>query len=128
MWQAAQAARGRRSGGTRAQRVRAALRDPAALLLVAERRRRGRSGVLLAELAARRRRRLLEVVLVAVAPSAQRQGVGTALVRSLTERYPRVRAEVGPGDEAALGPLLAAGLRPADGAGLLGVRLETQPS
>jgi ribosomal protein S18 acetylase RimI-like enzyme len=116
VWQAAQAARGRRSGGTRAQRVRAKLRDPRALLLVAE--RDGRPvGMLLAELARADDGAgpvvpgLLHLSMLFVAPDAQRAGVGTALLRALTDRYPRVQVWTGADNTAALALYAAAGFR-----------------
>ncbi|MCW2607428.1 MAG: family N-acetyltransferase [Frankiales bacterium] len=115
VWQAAQADRGRRSGGTRTQRVRASLRSRDALLLVAER-DDAVVGVLLAGLARDDDGRLvpglLEVSLLAVVPRAQRSGAGRALLDGLLARYPRVAAWVDPDDLPALGVLGAAGLRP----------------
>jgi ribosomal protein S18 acetylase RimI-like enzyme len=96
VWQAAQAERGRRSGGTRAQRTRAKLRAPDALLLVAVR-EDDVVGMLLAELAraddgaGRPVPGVLHLSMLFVAPAAQRTGVGRALLDALVARYPRVQ-------------------------------------
>lgn len=111
VWQAAQADRGRRSGGTRAQRLRTRLRGRDALPLVAER-DGAVVGVLLAEIAGG----ALEVGLVAVHPDAQRGGVGRALVDALLARFPHAVARPGEGDEAGVALLRAAGFTdPGDG-------------
>ena len=124
VWQAAEAGGGRRSGGTRAQRVRMRLRSPAALLLVADQRdvdqdegsSGGRTarpvGVLLAELD---RVHGLVVELLAVAPPAQRTGVGRALLGALLARYPSAVVRVAPDDVPALALLGAAGLERVEG-------------
>ena len=116
VWQAAEAGAGRRSGGTRAQRVRARLRSPAALLLVAERdggdgRTPTPVGVLLAELD---RTHGLVVALLAVDPPAQCTGVGRALLEALLSRYPSAAARVASDDVASLGLLAAVGLEQVD--------------
>ena len=100
LWQVHEAQRGRRSGGARAQRVRARLRAPGALLLVAERDARV-EGVLLAELV-RDAAAPLEVGLLAGAPEPVE-----ALLEALTARYPHVQAWT---DEP--GGYLAAGFAP----------------
>ncbi|MCW2778734.1 MAG: Acetyltransferase domain, partial [Frankiales bacterium] len=88
----------------------ARLRAPDALLLVAE--QDGVvAGVLLAGLArdddGRPLPGVLELELLAVAPPAQRTGVGTALLAALLARYPRLQAWTGPD---ATGVLARAGL------------------
>ena len=118
VWQAAQAARGRRSGGARAQRVRAKLRDPLALLLVAEGDDGRPVGVLLAELGREDGGRgvvvpgLLHLSMLFVHPSTRRQGVAVALLSALTDRYPWVTAWAGADDAAALAACARAGFSP----------------
>jgi ribosomal protein S18 acetylase RimI-like enzyme len=97
--------------------VRAKLRDPKALLLVAE--DDGRPvGMLLAELARADDGAgavvpgLLHLSMLFVHPAAQRRGVGTALLRALTDRYPRVQVWTGADNDAALALFAAAGFRP----------------
>ncbi len=109
MWQAALAADGRRSGGTRAQRLRARLRSPQALALVAER-DGAVVGVLLAEIAGGR----LEVGLVAVAPAVQRSGVGRDLVAALLDRFPTAVARPDDDDGQGRALLQACGFAPGD--------------
>lgn len=108
LWQAAEAAEGRRSGGSRAQRVRARLRSPLALLLVAER-DGAPVGVLLAEVD---RADGLVVGLVAVAPPVQRTGVGRALLEALLARYPQAGVRLDSPDHALQDVLAQTGLQP----------------
>ncbi len=108
LWQAAQAGLGRRNGGTRAQRVRTALRSRDALLLVAE--QDGEPvGILLAALVRQTGTVGLEVTHLAVEPPAQRSGVGRSLLSALTARYPAVSVWVQVDDDAALGLFRADG-------------------
>ncbi len=113
VWQSALAQAGLRSGGTRAQRFRATLRSPTSLVLVAEQ-DEDVVGVLLAGLVGS----ALQLTTVAVLPARQRTGVGTALVRALLERYPRVSTSA-PAD--VVGALERLGFVP-DGAEVDGVR------
>lgn len=67
-------------------------------------------GLLLAELDRTDRGDVvLWLSLLAVAPSAQRSGVATALLGALTARYPQVSARVETDDVAALAALAVAG-------------------
>lgn len=117
MWQAAQAARGRRSGGARAQRVRAQLRARDGLLLVAEDGSRP-VGMLLAVLARADDGAgpvvpgLLHLSMLSVAPDVSPAEVGAALLRGLTDRYPRVQVWAVADDGPVLALYAAAGFRP----------------
>jgi ribosomal protein S18 acetylase RimI-like enzyme len=104
VWQAAQADRGRRSGGRRAQRVRAALRDPLALLLVAEDDDGAVAGALVAGLARDDGAVLLDVRLLCAAPRSPSPGVTDALLRALGDRYPQVRVRLPADDGVREGP------------------------
>ena len=108
VWQAAEAGEGRRSGGSRAQRLRARLRGPLALLLVAEQ-DGAPVGVLLAEVD---RVDGLVVSLLAVLPPAQRTGVGRALLEHLLARYPQAAVRLDAEDHALHGVLVRVGLQP----------------
>lgn len=113
VWQAAEAGEGRRSGGSRAQRLRARLRSPLALLLVAE--REGQPvGILLAEVD---RVDGLVVGLLAVVPPAQRTGVARALLEDLLARYPQAAVRLSASDHALQGVLARLGLQPVARAG-----------
>lgn len=103
-WASALAARGRPPSKAGQSRVRAALREPLALgpVAVAD---GAVVGMLLAEPwrdgTGRPVAGVLHLAMLSVAPAAQRQGHGRALLEALLARYPRVRARC---DEAA--PLL----------------------